>query len=95
SDIDISSIEKRIKIELENAFDYKNENQITLSLWEKNIDVANRAYDIANDNYKNGTMTNMDVLDSHIALAEAKFQYLKALYDYKISCAELNRIIGY
>ncbi|MDD2890903.1 MAG: TolC family protein, partial [bacterium] len=41
SDIDISSIEKRIKIELENAFDYKNENQITLSLWEKNIDVAN------------------------------------------------------
>ncbi|MFA5032589.1 MAG: TolC family protein [bacterium] len=95
SDINISSIEKRIKIELENAFDYKNENQITLSLWEKNIDVANRAYDIANDNYKNGTMTNMDVLDSHIALAEAKFQYLKALYDYKISCAELNRIIGY
>lgn len=93
-DIELKFLLDKILAEVEDVFDYKFESQKAVELWKKNIELANRGYEIASEKYNNGKITNIDVLDSQVALIDARVQYLKSLYDYKVANAEFERIIG-
>jgi outer membrane protein len=68
---------------------------------EKRIETSNVAvtkaeedYKIAQVRYSAGVGTNLDVIDSQVALTSAKTNYIQALYDYNTSRAKLDKAMG-
>lgn len=58
---------------------------------------ANKAKEdlyIAQESYKAGVGTNLDVFDAQLALTQAKTNHVQALYDYNINKAKLDKAIG-
>lgn len=58
------------------------------------IDKAGEAYEIALVRYSEGIGTNIDVMDSQIALTQANSNYTQALCDYNISLARIENAMG-
>ncbi len=68
---------------------------------EKRIDTSKVAvvkaeedYKIAQVRYSAGVGTNLDVIDSQVALTSAKTDYVQAMYDYNTSRAKLDKAMG-
>lgn len=49
---------------------------------------------IAQEKYKAGVGTNLDVIDAQLALTQARTNRIQALYDYNVSKAKLDKAIG-
>lgn len=58
---------------------------------EKNIEEAEEALSIAEVRYQSGAITNLEVLDAQLIVTRAHLGYLKALHDYNVAMAELDR----
>lgn len=55
---------------------------------------AEEDYKIAQVRYSAGVGTNLDVIDSQVALTSAKTDYVQAMYDYNTSRANLDKAMG-
>ena len=60
---------------------------------ERNVNIAERAYELATVRYKEGTGSQLEVQNADIALRRAKNNRLRAIYDYIIAKAELKNLI--
>jgi outer membrane protein len=58
------------------------------------VEEAETDFDMAQKRYFSGVGINLDVIDAEVALNTAKTNYVKALYDYNVSRANLDRAIG-
>ena len=61
---------------------------------ERNVNIAERAYELATVRYKEGTGSQLEVQNADIALRRAKNNRIRAIYDYIIAKAELKNLIG-
>ena len=61
---------------------------------EKNITQAQQAVRIAQTRFKSGVGTQLELLDSQVAMTRAQTNYAQALYDYIIAKAEWQRAVG-
>jgi len=61
---------------------------------DKNVKVAQQAYQIAEDRYKTGGGIQLEVKNADIALKQARVNYTNAVYDYSIAKAVLYDLIG-
>lgn len=59
------------------------------------VEQANEDLYIAQEKYKAGMGTNLDVIDAQLALTQAKTNHVQALYDYDTNKAKLDKAIGY
>ncbi len=55
---------------------------------------ANEDLYIAQETYKAGVATNLDVFDAQLALTQAKTNHVQALYDYNVNKAKLDKAMG-
>ncbi len=83
-----------IKFEVQSAFLTLNQAQESLLSQEKNIDAARESVRVAELNYAEGLVTILDVGSAQVALSEAQINYLRAMYDYVISLAQLEKAMG-
>lgn len=58
------------------------------------VEEAETDFMVAQKRYSNGIGINLDVIDAELALNTAKTNYIRALYDYNVSRAKLDRAIG-
>lgn len=58
------------------------------------VDEAGIDFEVAQKRYSNGLGINLDVIDAELALNTAKTNYIRALYDYNVSRAKLDKAIG-
>jgi outer membrane protein TolC len=56
--------------------------------------LAEQGYRLAEQQYANGLMTNLDVLDAQLALSEARNHYLQTQYDCLVAGVKLHRAVG-
>ena len=61
---------------------------------ERNVKLAQRAYEIATVRYKEGTGSQLEIQNSDIALRQAKTNMLQSIYDYISSRSELDQLLG-
>ncbi len=61
---------------------------------DKNVSLAERAYEIATVRYKEGTSNQLEVQNSDIALRQARLNRLQTVYSYLITHFELDQMIG-
>lgn len=83
-----------VQLDVRNAY-------LSLREAEKRIDTSKVAvvkaeedYKIAQVRYRAGVGTNIDVIDSQVALTTAKTNYVQALYDYNTYRAQLDKAMG-
>lgn len=58
------------------------------------IDHAQLDFKLAKVRFDAGIGTNLDLIDSEVALTQAKNNYTQALYDYNVSRVQLDKAIG-
>lgn len=66
----------------------------TILSQEKNIETAEEGLRIAREGYRAGILKNADLLNAELTLTGARTAYIKAVYDYHVSSAELDRETG-
>ncbi|MDP4187394.1 MAG: TolC family protein, partial [Bacteroidota bacterium] len=77
------------------------ESEANLSASQQKIDEfelqlahAGKAFSLAQINYKEGTITNLDLLDATTTVAESQLLLLKAKIDYIVSAYKVKAAIG-
>lgn len=55
---------------------------------------ANRGYEIASAQYREGLSSQLELTDAEVALRQSEFNYAQAVYDYLVARAELDRATG-
>jgi outer membrane protein TolC len=84
----------QIKFEVESAILNMNQAKESLLSQEKNVEEAQESVRVAQLNYTEGLATITDVGAAEVALSEARINYLRALYDYDLAQAQLEKAMG-
>lgn len=61
---------------------------------QRNVELAQKTYDISLVRYKEGTSTQLEVQNSDMALRQARSNMLQSVYEYIVSSAELEQLTG-
>jgi outer membrane protein TolC len=83
-----------IKFEVQAAYLTLTNAKEALLSQEKNIDAAQESVRVAELNYGEGLITITDLGAAQVALSEARINYLRAIYEYALSLAQLEKAIG-
>jgi outer membrane protein len=83
-----------IKFEVQSAYLTMINAQEALLSQEKNIDAAQESVRVAELNYNEGLITITDLGAAQVALSDARINYLRAIYEYDVSLAQLEKAIG-
>ncbi len=83
-----------IKFEVESSLLNLNQARETLLSQEKNIEQALEGVRVADLNYSEGLATILDVSAAQIALTEARTNRLRAVYEYELALAMLDKATG-
>lgn len=83
-----------IQLELQQAYLGLREAEKRIETSQVAVTKAEDDYKISLVRYSAGVGTNLDVLDSQVALTQAKTNYVQALYDYNTSNAKLDKAMG-
>jgi outer membrane protein TolC len=86
--------EEGMKIQIQAAELRMAEAKKRIAGQEKNIQQAEKAVQIAQTRYKNGVGTQLEVLDTQVAMTRAQTNYAQAIYDYLVARAEWQYAVG-
>jgi len=90
-ELSLQQLEEGIILEVKRNFWEMKALEEVIYAQRKNVEQAQEALSIAESRYANGTATNLEVLDAQLALTRARTNYVKALYDYNVAKAKLER----
>ena len=60
----------------------------------ENVNTAQENLRIATERYKLGLLSQLELKDAELSLTEAETNYQRALYDYSVSLAQLEKAQG-
>jgi len=83
-----------VELEVRNALLEMDETAQLFESQEENVQQAEEALRIAERRYETGLMTNLEVMDTQLALAQAKTNSLQALSNHLVALCKLKRVIG-
>ncbi len=90
----LAMVEDGVKLEVKALALALNQEAKNAAYQKKSVDVAEAALGLAQARYENGLLTNLDYMDSQLALTQARVAYLNALANYRIARAKLQKAIG-
>ncbi|MCL5028076.1 MAG: TolC family protein [Bacteroidetes bacterium] len=91
---EILVLERKIKTEVQSALSDLMTNKSKLNTTKIQVKQAQEAVDRAEMQYRDGVITNLDLIDSETALSEARLLYLQVLYKNVISKYALDKVVG-
>ncbi len=91
---EIFVLERKIKTEVQSALSDLMTNQSKLNTTKIQVKQAQEAVTRAEAQYRDGVITNLDLIDSETALSEARLLYLQVLYKNVISKYALDKVVG-
>ena len=83
-----------VALEVRQAFLNMSEAEKRIETTEVAAGKAQEDMMIAQEKYRAGVGTNLDVIDAQLALTQAKTNRIQALYDFNVSKAKLDKAIG-
>lgn len=83
-----------VQLDVRNNYLNLREAEKRIATSQVAVTKAEEDYHIAQVRYQAGVGTNLDVIDSQVALTTAKNNYIQALYDYNTSGAALEKSMG-
>ncbi len=91
---EILSLERKIKTEVQSAYSDLQSNKEKLNTTRIQVKQAEDAVTRAEAQYRDGVITNLDLIDAETALAGAKLLYLQVVYKNVISKYALEKVTG-
>jgi outer membrane protein TolC len=89
-----ASTELAIDVEVRQALSSLQEAAELVAASGKTVDQAVEALRLANERYRVGSATQLDVLTSQVALTQARTNQLQSNYTYLVALASLRKAIG-
>ena len=89
-----NQVEERIKLEVRRAIFDMEEARERIEAQEENVELARKNLGIAEERYRQGLMSEIELRDAQLSLTQAETDYFQALYDYNVAGAFLDRAIG-
>ena len=86
--------EEGLRIQIQSTELKMAEAQKRITGQEKNIEQAKKAVRIAQTRYTNGLGTQLELLDTQVAMTRAQTNYAQAIYDYLVARAEWEFAVG-
>lgn len=90
----LNLLKESVKVQVESKLLELERVAALIDAQERNVKLAERAYEIASVKYKEGTATQLEVQNSDIALRQAKTNKLQSLYSYLVAKFELEQLLG-
>lgn len=87
-------LKEGIKLQVRGAHLALREAEDIIGSSEENLRQAQRSVEIAQEQYKQGMVTSLDVMSVELALTQAKTNHYQALHDLILAIAGLQRAIG-
>ena len=83
-----------VQLDVRNSYLSLREAEKRIATSKVAVESAQEDYRISQLRYQAGVGTNIDVMDSQVALTQAQNNYVQALYDYNTSSASLAKAMG-
>ena len=90
---DIHSTKQTLKLTSESAVIALDDAKQRILSQRSTMDLAQRGVDLANQSYRAGVLTQIDVLDAELSLYQSRLGFLQAIYDYQVAKAELEKLL--
>ncbi len=90
----VKMVEEGIKLEVQAALANLHQEQQNIAFQKENVAVAQEAFQLAEQRYNNGLLSNLEFLDIQLQLTQSRVAHLRALAGYTIARARLLRAIG-
>ncbi len=94
----IIDTEKQLKdaiiAEVEDAYNKLNEAKQKFRSAQNTVELAKEALRLANLMYDEGANTQLDVLNSRLALTQAQMSYANSLFEYQVARYQLRKVTG-
>jgi outer membrane protein len=88
------ALKLNIRLEAEQAYLSQKQATEQIRVTEKAVGQAQENYDLASGRYKVGVGSPLEITDAEVQLANAKANYIQALYNYKVAEAKIERATG-
>ncbi len=90
----ISNLERNIKAGVEQAIADYNSNKDKFKTILLQVEQAKQAVSRAEIRYRDGVITNLDLIDAETSLSEAELQYVQVLYKNVLNSYEVYQAVG-
>ncbi|RKZ00159.1 MAG: hypothetical protein DRQ04_06510 [Candidatus Hydrothermota bacterium] len=84
---------KAIALEIRSLYRDLEAKEEALKSQRDNVKLARRAFEMAEEQYRNGYVSSLDVIDAEVAYSQARLSYISALHDYNVALAKLERAL--
>lgn len=88
------ALKLNIRLEAEQAYLSQKQSAEQVRVTEKAVEQAQENYDLARGRYQVGVGSPLEITDAEVQLANAKANYIQALYNYKVAEAKIERAMG-
>jgi outer membrane protein TolC len=92
--IGLAMVEDGIRLEVQAQVSSLNQEAKNTAYQAKNVEVAEAALQLADTRYQNGLLTNLEYMDTQLALTQSRVSYLSSLANYQIAKARLLKAMG-
>ncbi|MBM3315374.1 TolC family protein [candidate division WOR-3 bacterium] len=94
AEVGVRMLEDGVRLEVRAQLAALNQEQKNSTYQAKNVELAREALNLAEQRYQNGLLTNLEFLDTQLALTQSRVLYLSSLANYQIARARLLRAVG-
>ncbi len=92
--LNLEKLQNAVALEVRQAFLKMDEAAKNVAVSEKAVLSAQESYRTTKERYREGVGTNTDVLEAETALATAEANRYRALFDYDVAVARLDKAMG-
>ncbi len=90
----ILEIERNIKTDVQQSVADYNSNLRKFRTTMMQVEQAKQAVQRAEISYRDGVITNLDLIDAETSLSEAELQYIRILYNNVLNAYEVDQAVG-
>jgi outer membrane protein len=88
------TLKLNIRLEAEQAYLSQKQAAEQVRVTQKAVEQAQENYDLASGRYQVGVGSPLEITDAEVQLANAKANYIQALYSYKVAEAKIEKAMG-
>ena len=92
--LELTGTQEQVDAEVRQAQTTLNTSFEKIARSRLQVEQANQAADLARLKYKNGVITNLDLLDSEVSVAQAEIAQLNTIFEYTLNTYQLKRVLG-
>lgn len=94
AEVALAQVEDGIRLEVQAQALALNQEVKNIGYQSRAVEVAKQALALAEQRYQNGLLTNLEYMDTQLALTQSRMSYLNSLANYRIAKARLLKAMG-